>query len=263
MNIGKIMGNAVGVAQNLTSGAPKIAKTVPTSDLPVSIWDCQIPMPWEVFEAKKANYIKQLYATYFDENGKVIPEIKTFLDETIFNLRTGGGRAERESVSTIKDYIRGSIHDSDIITGTLYHGALRPEAVLAEGFNPRYISRVNLGPGFYFAGQGEAMEYGTVIAAKIKDEGATIARANDRFYENLSGGEVSRKLGEFLGFRTDFSEEARIQSEFIPKIVNEYSRDYIVNDLGIDVLSGYGGASPFDYCTCVLNPSIFEKISRR
>ena len=38
--------------------------------------------------------VKQLTLamSLFDENGKVIPEIKTFLDETIFNLRTGGGR---------------------------------------------------------------------------------------------------------------------------------------------------------------------------
>ena len=261
MNIAKISSQAVNSVQSFAQKAmPKISKEIPKSDLPACVW--QTSMPYEVFEAKKKNYIDKLYATYFDENGKVIPEIKEFLDETVFDMRIGGGRSEKQVVSTIKNHISSSIHDVETIKGELFHGTLRPELVLENGFNPRYIARTNLGPGFYFAGEGEAREYGTVLVGKIRESGATAAKADDRFYEGLEVGDTSRKLSEFLGFKSESTEESMIQHEFASKIINEYSRDFIVNELGIDILRGYGGASPFDYCTCVLNPEIFEKIYR-
>lgn len=262
MNIAKIGSQALDGIQTITQkAAAKISKEVPVSDLPVAWWD--FPMPYEVFEAKKLAYINKLYATYFDENGKVIPEIKQFLDESVFNMKIGGGRMEKQVTSTIKNHISSSIHDVETVYGELYHGAMKPDALLNEGFNTRYINRTNLGPGFYFAGEGEAREYGTVIAAKIRESGATAAKADDRFYEGLPIGDAASKLSKFLGFKTDkYSEEMMIQQDFVSKIINEYSRDFIVNELGIDILKGYGGATPFDYCTCVLNPDIFEKIYR-
>jgi len=261
MNIAKVGSQAVSSVQSFAQKAiTKITKEVPKSDLPDCVWNTS--MPYEVFEAKKRNYINKLYATYFDKDGKVIPEIKEFLDETVFDMKIGGGRNERQVASTIKNHISSSIHDVETIHGELYHGTLRPELVLENGFNPKYIARTNLGPGFYFAGEGEAREYGSVIVGKIRETGATVAKADDRFYENLEIGDTSRKLSKFLGFKTENTEESMIQQEFASKIINEYSRDFIVNELGIDVLRGYGGATPFDYCTCVLNPEIFEYIYR-
>ena len=263
MNTSKILVNAVSIVQNIAPSIKKIAKEVPESGLPISRWDDQIPMPWEVFEAKKKMYINKLYETYFDEKGKVIPEIKAFLDETVFNIKTGGGKEQKETISTIKDYLKKSIHEKSNITGELFHGSMNPDKIVSEGFDPKRISRTNLGPGFYFSSEGVAREYGGVVVATIKDSGATCANADDRFYENLVSGDVANKLTDFLGFKKEFCEEGMIQREFLSTIVNQYSRDYIVEDLGVDALCGFGGATPFDYCTCVLNTDIFKSIAKR
>ena len=260
MNIGKIGSEAIGVVQNTAQKAiAKISKEVPKSEFTPQCWS--YTMPYEVYTAKKNRYVQKLYETYFDKDGKVIPEIKKFLDETVFDMKIGGGKTEKCVSSTIKNHISSSIHDIETINEELFHGALYPDLILENGFDPKFIVRTHLGPGFYFSGEGEAREYGSVIAAKIRNEGAKCAKADDRFYEGVSSGKTAQKLSGFLGFDSSkYSEETRLQQEFIPKIINEYSRDFIVNELGIDVLRGYGGATPFDYCTCVLNPKIFESV---
>lgn len=263
MDIAKIGSQAINSAQTFASKATKkITKAVPSSDLPISRWD--FPIPWEVFEAKKSSYINKLYATYFDEKGKLIPEIKEFLDGKTFDIISGSGRDEKIVTSTIKDYLANSIHNPKVITGELYHGTQKAEKIIEEGFNPKHISRTNLGPGFYFAGASEASEYGTVIAAKIKDSGATCADADNSFYAKISHptGDLFKQLFEFMGFSNKHCEETMIQREFLPKIIDEYARDYMVNDLGIDALKGYGGSTPFDFCVCILNPNVFENIRK-
>lgn len=247
----------------LEKGCASLPQTIipPKYNMPQNFWR----IPWDIRENMRIKYIDQLYQTFFDGKGNVNPDIAKFLDDTKFEITFKSPRGGYESAcTTIKDFINSSIkQDRGKISEYLFHGTYSPramESIPKEGFNTRFICNTNLGPGFYFTpSEGEAREYGNVIRAMVS---GTIARANDRFYENVTGYGVNSQVLKYLGLNTEVCSDIDIQHSFGRKVINEYSRKFITEDLGVDILCGFGGNSIRDYCFCVLNPDSISKVTK-
>ena len=254
------------IADDLASGAQKTLKKAPKLKLenPLNAPYSEFGKILEKNEALISEYKKTLDGLYFDEKGNLAPEIQKFLDETIFEIKTGGKNGTVIN-TTIKDYLRQSIHTPSTFDGTLYHGTLNPkniDNIIANGFDINKISssRTRLGPGFYFSSDyGIAREYGSVLKADAK---GIIAGADNAFYENVPSSKIIKQLGEMIGLTPDVCDDQETCYSYPVKFINEYVRKFIVEKLGIDALSGWGGNSPVDQCICVLNPKILSNVQK-
>ena len=219
-------------------------------------------MGYEALTKARNEYIDNLYSFFFDEKGKLIPELERYLDNTIFDIEVPLYKGHSVVHSTIKDYIRDSISNPRVFSDVIYHGTPSPSAIdniLQTGFNPRFISNTRLGPGFYFSQYGEAANYGTVL--KALGEGI-LADAKARFYENVTSYPITQKIGDYIGLTSEVCDDITTEIEFPKKLINEYSRNFIIENLGIDALSGYGGATPRDFCLVILNPKSIKNIEK-
>ena len=221
---------------------------------------------WSAYDKNKeivSEYNQKLTELFFDSNGKLIPEVKTFLDEQVFEIKTGGKNG-RVIHSTLRDYLRQSIHGATTFETTIYHGTLNPanvDNIVKNGFDLNKISngRTKLGPDIYFADYGLAMNYGTVIQAKAK---GIVANADNAFYENVTNYDICKKVGEFIGLTPEKCNDPDTCYDFPAKLINAYSREFIIEKLGIDAISGWGGNGPCDSCLCVLNTKILSDIQK-
>lgn len=207
----------------------------------------------------KKDYMEKLYQTYFDENGKMNPEITKFLDNEIFEIELQYPAGEKIN-STLKDYIRASFRNPFPISDTVCHGTgayLHAKDIINNGFDPKFIKRTNLGPGFYFSSEEYARLYGILLKADFK---GIIADANAKFYESIEKSNAKNKLSEFLGFSNEFSAKSMLQSEFSKYLLNEYCRNFIVEGLGIDAGRGVCGNAAGESCLCVYNPRTLTNI---
>ncbi|MBQ4646633.1 MAG: hypothetical protein IJB79_04730 [Candidatus Gastranaerophilales bacterium] len=258
--------NFKGATDVAMKGAKKLIQDLPALKLknPMEVPFGEFSQVLEENEALTKAYRAQLDAICFDENGNLAPEIAKFLDETTFEITTGGSKGVPIE-TTIKDYLRQSIHTPEVAQGTLFHGTLNPrniDNIIENGFDVSKINsgRTKLGPGFYFSGDyGAAMNYGCVLQADAK---GIVAGADNAFYENVANSKTCKQVGDLIGLTPEVCDDPETCYSYPAKLINEYSRKFIVEKLGIDALRGWGGNSTADNCVCVLNPNILTNIRR-
>lgn len=160
----------------------------------------------------------------FNKNYELNPIIKKELDNSKFIIQTDNG----EELLSIKDAIgRFTYNDwGNMSKRGLYHACRYYEIVdgiISEGFKPEYISRTMYGPGFYFTGsEGDARNYGTAIMRADLEGHCVIL--DPKWYDKISNSGVLGKIEKFTNMDYKKTE----------KVLNEYVRSTMVEDLGID-----------------------------
>lgn len=214
------------------------------------------------FDEKKTiqdEYKQKIIDVCFDENGKLNPQIKDFLDNTLFDIKQHNGNIEK---STIKDYLKNSASDVYHLKSKLYHATSDSsvaEKIVQNGFNIDKISRTNLGPGFYFGlSEGDVNCYSSSIL--VADCEGKCANFKERFYQNLKDAKIKNQVAEFIGLNGKMTFPVVMwEAEALSKVLDTYTRETIVNDLGIDVAYGLGDTS---YCYAVFNPNVISNIRK-
>lgn len=212
--------------------------------------------PYSQAEKLKTEYTEKIKSVCFDENGKVDEKIKNFLDTEKFEIKAHDGS---KKLMTIREAIEESIVQTDNVNATLFHSTFVKEngqQIIDNGFDPNKISRVQLGPGFYFSGsEGGAREYNScVLKADCKGKTAIF---NEPYYERIVSSGIPSKLAEFIGFSSKDYGTGMIEFQMTDKILNEYTRNLIVDELGYDM--AYGRAKQ-DTCYVVYNPDAISNI---
>ncbi len=197
-------------------------------------------MPMEtaphVAQRLQKEYRKNLEETFFDKKGCLRPDIKKFLDTQVFTFELQDGT---KSQTTIKDRVKKIMAQKRPVDTTLYHStATKEEArkIIANGFNPNYIKRVEHGPGFYFASSAsEARKYNPVIlSARCR---GYCAIPENSSYSQVRTNEVVNKLKEFTGLKSNGYPTELIEASFLDHIVNEHVRN-IMLELGYEMSLG-------------------------
>lgn len=220
--------------------------------------DCDnFMIPFNVRQELSEDYSKKVIDVCFDKNGHLDKRIKNFLDTTEFEIKTSDSGDTKKM--TIKEAIDSSIIRTYNAKGNFYHATTYKEVgdkIIEEGFDPMKISRTKFGPGFYFSpSEGGALEYSSCVLKSDYD--GNCAHVDGPFYERITDSEANRKLGDFIGLKSNDYSIRNIEYEIITKIINEYSRDYLVNDLGVDMAYG---SSRAESCFAVFNPNILSNV---
>lgn len=209
-------------------------------------------IPWQKQDELKNEYKSKVLAACFDKDGNLNPQIVEYLDNTKFNIETDV-RGEKQNM-TVKEAINSSINGVDDVSLSLYHatfGTETIEQIRQNGFNPEKISRTKLGPGFYFSpSEGGAREYSSAVL--MADCTGKCARMKQSFFEKIMESGIVTKLSNFIGLNSRDYATGMAESEVSTRIINEYARNYLVNDLGIDM--AYGSTGRFESCFAVFNP---------
>ena len=186
-------------------------------------------------------YRVQLQEICFPD-GKLNNDIKKFLDETKFEFEKFGVKDEK----TIGEKLSEAILTTQYCEGDLYHATFTSEVankIIKEGFNPEYISRTKCGPGFYFtSSEGDARNYGSCVL-KVFCKGKQARMKNDYYNDILNKSDISTKLKDYLNFKSINYSTGHVQSEICTRIINEYCRNYIANELGIDITYASSGST--------------------
>lgn len=231
---------------------------------------------------EEREYQNKLYDTYFetltDETGKtkfrLEPEIKEYMDNKIFEFEGPEGEKIKGSAKdALKAYV-ASQEDIPCIDGAL-HGALREaiESIIKNGFDTRRISATAFGPGFYFGSEGTAQDYSSAkLQADIKrtkrpdgSEGKFV-RFNQAYYNDMICCKLYGAMNDVLRldtgyskvynpFSTDFND---VNRNFLSKAINEYCRDILVNEMGID--AAFAASPGYHNCVVVFNPDAIANV---
>ena len=231
--------------------------------------------------------LNRFYVEIKDKNGKPItnkkgepvtvldPKIKGALDSMKFEFNGPHGEKFEGSIKDAID--RFVIYDKNspaFILGVL-HGCSKEsiEDIVKYGPDMRKTTRSVFGPGMYFAvGEGDAQDYSSakLIANLIRTtrpngELGKFVRFDGAFYENIKNQQVMSALGDILAiepepkeydpFRPHYIAMAKAETPF--NVLDEYCRNVICDDLGIDV--GYGSARGYHDCFVVFNPDVVQK----
>lgn len=208
----------------------------------------------------------------------VTPEIKEAMDNSVFLFENPRGETIK---GTIKDAILFyAIEDetmSNIPCRGLFHGTSREnmEKILTQGPDVTLSSRTAFGPGMYFAfTEGDAMDYSsTKLMADIeptrRKDGTygKFVRFNTDFYEKIKGPGIA-KISKLTGIKAtseDFGPGvpyyvSRVKMEVPGKIFDDYCRDVIVNELGID--AACGRSHRYHSCAVAFNPDCIHNIRK-
>lgn len=206
--------------------------------------------------AKRKEYMSKIMDICFDKKGELNPAIKKHLDESLFLFDTKDGA---QKLMTFKDAIKASIKGERMIDTNLYHATDMKETVqsiIKNGFDPQKIARTEFGPGFYFAGsEGEAMNYGSAkLTARIKGK---CAHVDGKYYERVKTWKMQDKLKKFIGLNSFGYPTQEVENSVTSKIINEYARNILVNELGYDCAYGAEGGKA---CFVVYNPKAISDI---
>lgn len=220
--------------------------------------DCDnFMIPYDKRQELSNDYYKKVVALCFDKDGKVDKKIKNFLDTEKFEIKTSDSGETKKM--TIKEAIDSSILRTYQAKGNFFHATAYKEIgdkIIEEGFDPMKISRTKFGPGFYFSpSEGGALAYSSCVLRSDFD--GNCAHVDGPFYERITDSEANRKLGNFIGLKSNDYSIRNLEYEILTKIINEYSRDYLMNDLGIDMAYG---SSRAESCFAVFNPKILSNI---
>ena len=200
----------------------------------------------------------------------VIPQIKDALDNSVFEFEGPNGE---QVVCSIKDIINMHAVDDESAAQSgclnLFHGTSREamQNILEKGPDMTAGSRTAFGPGMYFAfSEGDAHDYSSaklladVHRSERKDgTKGRFVRFKTDYYDKING-KCATKLRDLLGLNITDKDYSREVPYYIPmvkteapyKIFNDYCRDLIVNDLGIDAACGFSRG--YHSCVVVFNP---------
>lgn len=214
--------------------------------------------PYEKADRLKSEYKGKIMEACFDKDGKLNPRIRRHLDESKFVFELKEGCPE---VMTIKEALKRSIMGESKVNMDMFHGTPTIEqrdSIIENGFDPKRISRAEFGPGIYFTpSEGEAMIYGNAkVLAKLKGR---CARFDGPFYSKVANGAVLNAVQKFVGLKSKGYPTTQLEHESAQRIVNEYVRTVLCDELGYDF--GYG-ASRSKACYVAFNPEAITDIKR-
>lgn len=263
----KIAFNNLGVysvnnyAQRKSFGCSNCSKTMGVEDKlpnPALYSDLnRFDMDFEKQDALGKEYYDKIISVCFDEQGNLDERLKEYLDNTKFEIETATGRKEMMTVrEAVTSSIIKSFGDLDM---TLYHATWSTttgDQIIKNGFDVDKIARTQFGPGFYFSpSQGSAMEYNSaILKADCKGK---CAHVDGPYFDRITNAEVTTSIANFIGLPMKEYGTAKYGLNAARKVLYEYTRNILVNDLGYDMAYG---ASRFDSCYVVYNPKSISNI---
>lgn len=215
--------------------------------------------------------------TITDKQGRPItkldPKIKKMLDSTTFEFTAPNGSKMN---CTIKDainaYIVDTLDEDAEFQGVIHGSSLESiNDIINNGPDMRKTSTSAFGPGMYFAfSEGDAHDYSSAklmadIIPQRRENGekGKIVRFNTNFYDKINNHNLHKAITDFTGleapdeaFQPYYIERAYM--ELPSKLVDEYCRDLMVEEMGID--AAQCGARGFHSCAVVLNPDAITNI---
>ena len=197
-----------------------------------------MPLETTLEKQKKLNtgYESALKTAFFDKNGELSEDIKDYLDNAIFEFRTPAG----PQYMTIKEKINDSIVREADIDSEMYHATWTTdtiEEIKKDGFKPEFIKRTKFGPGFYFSpNQAGAMDYGSAIL-KARCKGRCVYMKS-AYYDKMNDSDIAPRLKEYLGLNSKGYPTANIETQTATRVLNEYCRSYLSDELGYDFAYG-------------------------
>ena len=204
----------------------------------------------------REEYREKLISACFDKEGKLHPLIKDKLDNSLFAFQLDGNTVK---VMSIKDAVKSSVMsersiDTDVIHAT--SGIENAKSIVKNGFDPKRISRTEFGPGFYFAtSEGNAMNYGSAkVQARLKGKCAIM---NGKYYENIKTDAVVNAVKEYTGMKSMGYPTYEIEDRVAEIVVDEYTRNLLVNELGYDCAYGSNGCMA---CYVAYNPDAIHDV---
>lgn len=243
---------------------------------------------------EKEEYRQKLLSAYFskayDKSGNpvVCPdgEVKTELDKSIvdkldksnfeFELPMGQGVFRGPIKQAIINFMVSDDRLPDGFCGVL-HGTSKENlaSILSHGPNLRNARNTAFGPGMYFAlCEADAQDYSpaklkadVVRAEHANGQRGKFVRLNECFYNKITTPEVYNALDKILDIEPEPTEYDPLRPSYIPtvkyeiptRVLDEYCRNIINNDLGIDV--AYATAPYHNTCLVVFNPDSIVNMS--
>ncbi len=187
-----------------------------------------------------------------------LQEIKEVLDQNIYEIQTTDGKTIK---GTIKEYIQANIEkiiENDHSEGLL-HGTSKEarKSILENGFDQNKVSRTVCGPGTCFTGsEYEAHQIGGGAIIKCSYSGTSAVlkhgffdkiRYNDAVVDDIS------KMAEIKLYPETYSQTYYNKVAKVERILGEYVRDVLVNQLHIDAGIDRGRQPCIPGCFVVYN----------
>lgn len=195
--------------------------------------------PNEAYE----NYYKALSQECFDENGKLKKSITDYFDTKKFNLPDKNGKTKPQTLAKFfTDNVETPASDANWENKNLYHATFirqTAEKIQTEGFDFNKVSRAKYGPGMYLTqSEGEARNYGSSVLSC--DVSGRRGHVSSPFYEKMENSNISGIISDDLKIETAPIRDYKIfnaNQNFISKILGEYTRNFFVDKLGVDLLT--------------------------
>lgn len=204
-------------------------------------------------------YFNKIMSVCHDENGNLDSRLKDYLDNTKFEIADKNGI---KRMMTVKEAIEGSILRSYDIDIPLFHATYTKEIgeqIIKNGFDPNKISRTQFGPGFYFSGsEGAAMQYNSAVL--VADCKGKCAHVDGPYFDRITDSGIYGKLAEFIELPMQEYGFGTVGHDVCRKLLFEYTRNMIVNELGYDMAYG---SSRVDSCYAIYNPKAISNIKFR
>ena len=133
------------------------------------------------------------------------------------------------------------------------------QPIINNGFDFSKINTTEYGPGMYFSGNETELLIYPGETLGVDYEGRTASGVNIKEYNNLKSGLIN-EVRNYLNLGFSSIENVMAEAESISTtIVNDYCRQKIVNELGIDGASVPYGNSYFE----IFNPDSIKNIYRK
>lgn len=200
------------------------------------------------------------------------------LDRAVFSfdLPLSGGNFE----GSIKQALAYCMRDDERLPDRycdVLHGTSKENVgnILKYGPDFKKVKNTAFGPGMYFAlCEADAQDYSPAklkadVVKTTRSDGSTgrFVRINDCFYGKIQNAQVYNKLKNILGIEADNSDYdpytpayiSAVKSEIPTRVLDDYCRNVIVNDLGVD--AAYACAPYHHSCIVVFNPESITNLS--
>ena len=218
--------------------------------------DCGNPLvDWNKRDELQKEYNDKLLEACFDENKKIDPRLVDYLDNTEFEIEDSNGKVRK---MTVGEALKDSIREIVPHRGSLYHATESTDIarkIIKEGFDPLKISRTKIGPGIYCTtSEGHALEYSRAVLSY--DYEGNCAYVQREFFDRVKCHNVISSICDYVGIDTSSYPLGSDAYMVAGKMLNEYVRNYLVNELGVDMAKGQTSYSEFS--TVIFN---LDKVS--